>query len=206
MARTRRSGAPTQEAQQGYKFDCQGCESSVVQVEQPRLVWELSEHQDKEGTYLTSAPLQCCTECFIDIEKDNLEIRQRHPHMQERQVRELREAEQLAEVMPEDRVKAAEATANVKLDKLTNAIEAQSAMIGNLVQLMTLQVQASLAPAVPPPTVASVATKKEVAVPPKPKRAILAPPKPKKKYAPRRSEKQQAPRAKATKSKPSKSR
>lgn len=89
----------------GYKFTCQGCEDEVVQVATPLLIWRLSEEGRGKSAILVSEGLQVCTDCAIEVRKENEKISKKH-QAPERQVVPLREGSELATVLPPEALAA----------------------------------------------------------------------------------------------------
>lgn len=189
MPARRRSGTRiARTPDSGYKFECQYCEDEVYQGAQPELVFKL----EKERGVMVSQGFQCCIDCALDIKDENAAFRKKHKIVEQRQVRELRDATELDAAIPAELKKKAESSVDAKLDKVLDAITA-------LTNLMAMQIQSQM-----PAVVAQPAT---IVEPPKPKRKILAPPpvKTRAKSVPAKPQKRNEAKAKA-KPKPRRSR
>lgn len=116
-----------------YKFECQGCETEVIQAPPPELVMALEvDGKGKRMQLVGSTPLQCCIDCSQEIKEDNALIQKTLGIVNQSQVRQLREATELESVIPEEKRKAIEEEVrkaeeakkrDERLDKLCDLME-----------------------------------------------------------------------------------
>lgn len=129
----------------GFKFDCQFCESPVVQVPPPLLRFYL----EKDGKATLSAALQCCVECAKEIDESNDKFQKKHkPPL--RQVVPLRPDSELppdVKLAKDEATKAAQNDA--KLDKLVDAVGGLTTMMAQFMEIQLKGMVAQNAPSAP---------------------------------------------------------